>query len=167
MKGFKFQNPKMHECIKKCSTNIHVHTSHRFIFQKDSTIMNVHTSFTSIIPNSLLILQNWSSFKGLVKMSASWLRVSTCSMQISPLSAWSLIKWCLISICLVRECWTRFLVILMALVLSQKIGTLCMVTPKSLNCCLIHKIWVQQLLAARGVHSVGSVKTEPNWPKSN
>ena len=129
------------ENTKKCSTNIHVHTSYRFIFHKGSTLMNDHTSFTSIMPNSLLILQNWSSFKGLVKISASWLRVSICSMQMSQLSAWSLMKWCLILICFVRECWTRFLVILMALVLSQKIEILCKIAPKSLNCCLIHKIW--------------------------
>ena len=83
---------------RKCSTNIHVHTSYRFIFHKGLTIMNVHTSFTSIMPNSLLILQNWSSFKGLVKISASWLRVSTCSMHMSHLNAWSLMKWCIISI---------------------------------------------------------------------
>ena len=138
----------MHECTRKCSTNIHVHTSYRFIAHKGSTIINVHTSFTSIMPNAFLILQNWSSSKGLVKMSASLLRVSTCSMHMSPLSAWFLVKYCLISICLVRECLTRFLVILMALVLSQKIRILCKVTLKSLNCCLIHKIWAQQLPAA-------------------
>ena len=108
------------------------------------------------MPSSLLILQNWSSFKGLVKISASWLRVSTCSMHMSPLSAWSLIKWCLISICLVREYWTGFLVMLMALVLSQKIGILCNATPKSLNCCLIYKIWAQQLPAA--IYSTSAVE---------
>ena len=108
------------------------------------------------MPSSLLILQNWSSFKGLVKISTSWLRVSICSMQMSPLSTWSLIKWCLISICLVRECWTRFLVILMALMLSQKIRILCKVIPKSLNCCLIHKIWAEQLPTA--IYSASTVK---------
>ena len=140
-KGFESLNPEMHECTRKCSTNTYFHTSHRFITYKGSSIMKVHTSFTSIMPSSLLILQNWSSFKGLVKISASWLKVSTCSIQMSPLSAWSLIKWCLISICLVCECWTWFLVILMAHVFSQKIGILWKVTAKSLNYYLIYKIW--------------------------
>ena len=159
---WKDSNLKTQKCMnalknaRKSSTNIHVHISYRFNLHKGSTIMNVHTSFTSIMPNSLLILQNWSSFKGLVKISASWLRVSTCSMQMSPLSACSLIKWCLISICLVHEYWTRFLVILMALVLSQKIKILCKVTPKSLNCYLIHKIWAQQLLAT--IYSASAVE---------
>ena len=144
-------NLKIQKCMnapknaRKSSTNIHVHTSYKFISKKGSIIMNVHTSFTSIMPNYLLSLQNWSSFKGLVKISTSWLRVSTCSMQMSPLSAWTLIKLCIISLCLVRECWTKFLVMFMALVLSQKIWMLCKVAPKSLNCCLIHKIWAQQL----------------------
>ena len=141
---------------KKCSTDIQFHSSYKHIIQKDLTNMKVQTSFTSIMPSSLLILQKWSSFKGLVKISTSWLRVSTCSMHMSPLSAWSLMKWCLISICLVRECSTGFFVILMALVLSQKIGILCNATPKSLNCCLIHKIWAQQLPAA--IYSASAVE---------
>ena len=116
LKGFKRTKPEMQKNIKKC--------------QKSSTNIHVHTSCTSIIPNSLLIMQNWSLLKGLVKILASWLWVSTNSMQMSSLSAWFLMKWGLISICFVRECWTGFLVILMALLLSQKIGTLCIATPK-------------------------------------
>ena len=37
---------------------------------------------------------------------------------------------------------------IMALVLSQKIVTLCKTTPKSLNCCFIQRICAQQLPAA-------------------
>ena len=144
------------ENARKCSSTIQIHLSYEHTIQKNSTIMKVQTSFTSIMPSSLLIMQNWSSFKGLVKILASWLRVSTFSMHISPLSAWSLMKWCLISICLVPEWWIGFLVILMALVLSQKIRILCKVTPKSLNYCLIHKIWAQQLSAT--IYSTSAVK---------
>lgn len=38
-----------------------------------------------------------------------------------------------------------FFKMLIALELSQKIGTLCMNIPESFNCCLIHKICAQQL----------------------
>ena len=48
----------------------------------------------------------------------------------------------------VHECWTRFLVMLMALVLSQKIGIICIETLKLLNYCFIHKICAQQLPVA-------------------
>ena len=71
--------------------------------------------------------------------------------------AWSLMKWCLISICLVCECWTGFLVMLMALLLSQKIGILFMKTPKSLNCCFIHKICAQ---LPTSIYSASTIERE-------
>ena len=59
----------------------------------------------------------------------------------------SLMKWCLISICFDLEYWIEFLVRFIALVLSHLMGVSLSLIPKSLSCCLIHKIWAQQLPA--------------------
>ena len=92
-------------------------------------------------------MQNLSSLRGFVKMSASYFSVHTNSSNTSPELTWSLMKWCLISMCLLLECCTGFFDRLIALVLSQNMGVLVSSMPKSLSCCLIHKIWAQQLPA--------------------
>jgi len=102
----------------------------------------------SRIPSSRRIWKKGSVASGFVKMSASWFSVLTCSNTTSPFSTWSRRKWCRISICLVRECNTGFLVRLMALVLSQKMGIRSSLRLKSNSCCLIHRIWAQQLPVA-------------------
>ena len=54
----------------------------------------------------------------------------------------------LISICFILECMIRYLVRLMALLLSHLKGMCSKCNPKSESCCLSHKIYAQQLLAA-------------------
>ena len=75
----------------------------------------------SIMPRSCFMKFNLSSFRGLIKISVSWLFVSTNSSEILPFWTWSCKKWCLISIYLVLECWMGFLLRLIALVLSHLI----------------------------------------------
>ena len=80
----------------------------------------------------------------------------------SPFSTWSLRKLCLISICFVRKCRTGFLVRLVALVLSYKMGIRPRWTLKSSSCCFSHKIWAQQLPAA--TYSASAVdKATKTW----
>ena len=61
---------------------------------------------------------NYLLSKGLMNKSAFWSSVWMNLRVRVPLSTSSRMKWCPISMCLDRECWTRFLEILMALVLS-------------------------------------------------
>ena len=86
--------------------------------------------------------------RGFVNRSANWFLELTNWITQSPLFTWSLMKWWRISICFVLECCIGFLVRIIALVLSQCKGIWERDSPKSLNCCLIHKLWAQQLLAA-------------------
>src|SRR6185436_13087909 len=65
-----------------------------------------------------------------------------------PLSWLSRRKWKRISMCLVLECRTGFFAMLMADVLSTKMGTLPKLKPKSCKVCFIQSIWEQQLAAA-------------------
>ena len=102
----------------------------------------------SKIPSSLRILRKGSDGNGFVKISASWSLVSTYSKDTTFFSTWSLRKWCRISMCLVLECKTWFFVRLIALVLSHLIGTQPSFKSYSRSCCLVHKIWEQQLPAA-------------------
>ena len=53
-----------------------------------------------------------------------------------------------LAICSLRKCITGFLDRFMALVLSKWIGILFKRIPKSLSCCLTHRVWAQQLPAA-------------------
>lgn len=62
---------------------------------------------------------------------------------------YSLTKWYLIRMCLIFECITRFLEILMTLVLSQKIGRgSSNFTWRSCKVCFIQRTWVQQVVVA-------------------
>ena len=81
-------------------------------------------------------------------MSTSWCSLSTNSMQQSPFKTRPLRKWCLISMCLVLECMTRFLVRLVALVLSHFKWMWSRFTQKSSSCCFIKRLWAQQLPTA-------------------
>jgi len=64
---------------------------------------------------------NFLLSKGLVKISTTWLFVSTNSKEISSFWTWSLNKWCFISICLVLAWNTGFLDRAIVLVLSHLI----------------------------------------------
>jgi len=81
-------------------------------------------------------------------MSAICLLVAQKFIEINPFSTLSLKKWWRMSICLVFLCWHGFFEILIALVLSQKIGMHPVSTQKSLSCCLIHNNWAEQEEAA-------------------
>jgi len=100
------------------------------------------------MPNSFLRKLNLSLFKGFVNKSASWFSESTNWISQSLFIMWSLIKWWQISICLVLECWTRFLVKLIALVLSHSNGILERLCPKWLSWCFNQMVWAQQLPTA-------------------
>src|SRR6185295_4281588 len=54
-------------------------------------------------------------------------------------------KWNQISMCLVLECRTGFFAMLIADMLSIKMGTLSKLSPKSYKVCFIQSIWEQQL----------------------
>jgi len=99
------------------------------------------------MPSSFLRKLNLSLLRGLVNISASCFSKATSWITQSPLFTWSHIKWWCISMCLVLDCCTGFFVKFIALVLSQSNHILESVKPKSLSCCLIQKLWAQQLPA--------------------
>ena len=76
-----------------------------------------------------------------------WWTDQTRSFQFNYeyIITWSLMKWWFISICLVLEWCIGFFVKFIALVLSHNNGIWDNLRPKSLSCCLIHKLYVQQL----------------------
>ena len=102
----------------------------------------------SKMPSSFLMKNNLSLARGLVKMSSSWCSLSINSMQQSPFDIWSLRKWYIISICLALEFMIGFLDRLIALVLSHFKEMWLRITPKSLSCYFIQRLWSQQLPAA-------------------
>ena len=104
--------------------------------------------YKSIIPNSFMRKLNLTLLRDFVNKSANWFSELTNWITQSPLFTWSLIKWWHISMCLVLECCTGFFVKLIALVLSHNKGIWERLKPKSVSCCLIHKLWAQQLPTA-------------------
>ena len=101
----------------------------------------------SKIPNFLIISQNLSSFDALVNMSVNYFSVFIYLSVASLFWICFFIKWCLISIYFDLKCWIGFLVKLMALVLSHLMEMSLNSISKSMSCCLIHRIWAQQLSA--------------------
>ena len=100
-------------------------------------------------PNFSLRYSKVSLGKGLVKMPATYSFVPIYSNLIFFFVTCSQRKWNLIGMCLVLECITGFLEILMALVLSHRIGLgLSHVMCMSCKAFFIQRIWVQQVVAA-------------------
>ena len=97
------------------------------------------------MPNSFLKKKNLSFGRGFVNISANCNFVSMNFTSQSPLFTSSLMKWWRISMRLVLECWIWALVRFIALVLSQRKGTLLIFNPKSASCCWSQSIYAQQL----------------------
>jgi hypothetical protein len=125
--------------------------------QEKSKIYNIQGKSTNSPSNQAIWMANTNfprksanreESRGLVKMSANCLLVSTYLISMSPFSTLSPRKWCLLSTCLIFLWKTRFLATEMALVLSHMRGTLSNPTPKSLIVCTIQRIYEQQLAAA-------------------
>ena len=111
-------------------------------------------------PSSSLFLSNWSLASALVNISAICFFVEQKFIEIQPFSTLSLRKWCRMSICFVLFCWHGFLAILIALVLSQKIGMHPVSTQRSLSCCRIHNNWAQHEATATYSASAVDMATE-------
>ena len=103
----------------------------------------------NMTPNFSLGYSKVSLGRGLVKTSATYFFVLIFSNLIFFSVTCSRRKWNLIGMCLVLECITGFLEILIALVLSHKIGIGSLhVTCMSCRVCFIQRIWVQQAIVA-------------------
>ena len=115
----------------------------------------------SMTPNFSLRYSKVSLGRGLVKMYATCSFVPIYSNLILFYVTCSRRKWNLIGMCLVLECITGILEILMALILSHRIGigslhVMCM----SCRVCFTQRIWVQQVVAAIYSASVVCKDTE-------
>lgn len=92
------------------------------------------------IAKSFLRFANFIHPRGLVKMSATWLALETCSTLTSLESTFSHTKWCWISMCLVWTWNTRLFPSLIEDWLSQNsLKLLPLVNPIGLNNLFIYK----------------------------
>lgn len=110
-------------------------------------------------PNATLKALNWTTLRALMKTSAIWSPIRTCSSIIFLLSTISPVKWWQLLMCLVLLCWTEFLEIFIALeLLSQHNIIASYGTLYSFNICFIPYNWVQLLPVA--IYLVSKVDNE-------
>ena len=98
-----------------------------------------------IVPSLCMRYSKESHGSGFVNISATFSFEGTYSSLNFCLSICSIRKWYLIGICLVFECMTRFLEIIMAILLSQIISKVWgQVIWMYYNVCIIHRCCVKQ-----------------------
>ena len=113
----------------------------------------------SMTPNFSLRYSKVSLGRGSIKMFATYSFVPVYSNLIFFSMTYSQRKWNLIGMCLVLECILGFLEILMALILSHRVGIgSSHVTCMSCRFCFIQRIWVQQV--ATTIYSASAVDKE-------
>lgn len=139
-------------CIWKSFKIFFTWTSSRLVFLSPC-LVNIYVMWIivgrKLLQDFVADIQKVSLASGLVKISAIYTFVPTYSSFLFFSVACSHRKWYLIRMCFILECITRFLDILMALVLSQSIETI----SSHFNCIsckvfFIQRTRVQQVVVA-------------------